>query len=151
MNRASHLSLDMNRCAEVFLIFLTTPVIQGSLPGGARLAGDVIIGGLFPVHEKRENPDQACGEKLYNRGLQRMEAMLYAVDKINNNQSLLGDISLGVNILDTCSRDTYALNQSLEFIRSSLNNLDVASEFECSRGRNFILNLINLYLYIYIK
>ena len=40
----------------------------------------------------------------------------------------------GVNILDTCSRDTYALNQSLEFIRSSLNNLDVASEFECAQG-----------------
>ena len=32
------------------------------------------------------------------------------------------DISLGVNILDTCGRDTYALNQSLEFIRSSLSS-----------------------------
>ena len=24
---------------------------------------------------------QACGKKLYNRGLQRMEAMLYAMDR----------------------------------------------------------------------
>ena len=40
-----------------------------------------------------------------------------------------------MNILDTCSRDTYALNQSLEFIRSSLNNLDVAAEFECAKGK----------------
>ena len=54
--------------------------------------------------------------------------------RINSDPALLPDISLGVNILDTCSRDTYALNQSLEFIRSSLNNLDVASEFECARG-----------------
>ena len=32
------------------------------------------------------------------------------------------------------TRDTYALNQSLEFIRSSLSNLDVASQFECEKG-----------------
>ena len=36
------------------------------------------------------------------------------------------DISLGVNILDTCGLDTYALNQSLEFIRASLNDFDVS-------------------------
>ena len=46
-----------------------------------RLAGAVVLGGLFPIHEKSENTDQSYGEKLNNRGLQRMEAMLYAVDK----------------------------------------------------------------------
>ena len=40
-------------------------------------------------------------------------------------------IKLGVNILDTCGRDTYALNQSLEFIRDSLNHFDV-NQYECS-------------------
>lgn len=43
------------------------------------------------------------------------------------------DIKLGVNILDTCGRDTYALNQSLEYIRSSLNTFDV-NQYECSNG-----------------
>jgi hypothetical protein len=33
-----------------------------------------------------------------------MEAMLYAVDRINQDPTLLPDIRLGVNILDTCSR-----------------------------------------------
>ena len=33
-----------------------------------------------------------------------MEAMLYAVDRINMDPNLLPDIRLGVNILDTCSR-----------------------------------------------
>ncbi len=41
------------------------------------------------------------------RGLQRMEAMLYAVDRINQDPGLLPDIRLGVNILDTCSRQSY--------------------------------------------
>ena len=78
--------------------------------------------------------------------------------RINDNKSLLPDIKLGrnslkliemrsyyllgVHILDTCSRDTYALNQSLEFIRSSLNTLDVASEFECARGRKVLYSKI---------
>ena len=54
---------------------------QGECARGARVAGDVVLDGLFPVHEKRENTDQTCEEKLYNRGLQRIEAMLYAVDE----------------------------------------------------------------------
>uniref|UniRef100_A0A1B0BVC9 G-protein coupled receptors family 3 profile domain-containing protein n=1 Tax=Glossina palpalis gambiensis TaxID=67801 RepID=A0A1B0BVC9_9MUSC len=93
------------------------------------LPGDIILGGLFPVHEKGEN--SPCGAKVYNRGVQRLEAMLYAVDRINHDQNILPNITLGVHILDTCSRETYALNQSLQFVRASLNqNLDT-SAFEC--------------------
>ncbi|XP_055922412.1 metabotropic glutamate receptor isoform X1 [Eupeodes corollae] len=92
------------------------------------LAGDIILGGLFPVHEKGENTP--CGPKIYNRGVHRLEAMLYAVDHVNNDSTLLPGITIGVHILDTCSRDTYALNQSLQFVRSSLNNMDT-SAFEC--------------------
>ena len=36
------------------------------------------------------------------------------------------DIKLGVNSLDTCGSETYALNQSLEFIKSSLNTFDAS-------------------------
>ncbi|XP_017469484.1 PREDICTED: metabotropic glutamate receptor-like [Rhagoletis zephyria] len=93
------------------------------------LPGDIIMGGLFPVHEKGDGTP--CGPKIYNRGVHRLEAMLYAVDRVNSDKSLLPDITIGVHILDTCSRDTYALNQSLQFVRSSLNNLDT-SAFECS-------------------
>ncbi|XP_059491291.1 metabotropic glutamate receptor isoform X2 [Neocloeon triangulifer] len=97
-----------------------------------KIPGDIVLGGLFPVHEKGEK--SPCGPKVYNRGVQRLEAMLWAVDRINADHHLLPTIRLGVNILDTCSRDTYALNRSLEFIRGSLNNMDV-SAFECNDRR----------------
>ncbi len=43
--------------------------------------------------------------------LQRVEAMLFAVDEINRDKKLLPGVKLGASIMDTCSRDTYALEQ----------------------------------------
>lgn len=75
----------------------------------------------------------SCGPINKDRGIQRLEAMLFAIDKINRDPKLLKNIKLGAIILDTCSSDTYALNQSLEFIRASINTVE-ASAFECSDG-----------------
>ncbi|XP_025073879.1 metabotropic glutamate receptor, partial [Pogonomyrmex barbatus] len=95
------------------------------------LPGDIVLGGLFPVHEKGGNATSACGPNIYHRGVQRLEAMLFAVDQINQEDKILPDITLGVHILDTCGRDTYALNQSLHFVRASLSNIDI-SVLECA-------------------
>ncbi|XP_045107774.1 metabotropic glutamate receptor-like isoform X2 [Portunus trituberculatus] len=110
--------------------------LGGAVPGvagaGVQLDGDLMLGGLFPVHEKGDGTP--CSTAVYDRGLQRLEAMLYAVDLINKDPFLLPNVTLGVHILDTCSKDTYALNQSLEFIRVSLNALDT-SGLECGDGK----------------
>ena len=54
---------------------------------------------------------QICGTIKGEKGIQRAEAMLYAIDQINADPTLLPGISLGCHILDTCLRDTYALEQ----------------------------------------
>ncbi|XP_018013510.2 metabotropic glutamate receptor [Hyalella azteca] len=115
--------------STIFGALFAAHIFQGALGSGVKIDGDVILGGLFPVHEKGETT--SCSSTIYNRGIQRLEAMLYAVDLINKDTTLLPYVSLGVNILDTCSKDTYALNQSLEFIRGSLDAMDV-SGLECS-------------------
>ena len=114
-----------------FILICVALSTRNNVEGSAsvKVYGDLILGGLFPVHEKGQ--DESCSKTIYNRGLQRLEAMLYAVDLINRDNSLLPYISLGVNILDTCSKDTYALNQSLEFIRVPLDPADIIG-FECS-------------------
>jgi len=64
--------------------------------------------------------------------------MLYAIDRINKDESLLPGIRLGCHILDTCLRDTFALEQSLEFIKpymSSLSDVDGADGQLCADGR----------------
>lgn len=108
---------------------------SGSLPPrdlvlAARIPGDLILGGLFPVHKKGP---VACGEIQPDRGVQRVEAMLFTIDHINNNKDILPDVTLGAYILDTCSRETYALDQALEYVRASLNLFDVY-QFRCENG-----------------
>ncbi|XP_013401727.1 metabotropic glutamate receptor-like, partial [Lingula anatina] len=98
-----------------------------------KLPGDIIFGGLFPMHEKGP-VGKNCGKVKEEKGIQRMEAMLYAVDKINNDDSILPNITLGVHILDTCSRDSYALEQSMDFIRAQFNNFDEGN-YQCKDGR----------------
>jgi len=82
-----------------------------------RIDGDISLGGLFPVHS-RGHDGKACGELKKEKGIHRLEAMLFAIDRINNDLRVLPNITLGARILDTCSRDTHALEQSLTFVQA---------------------------------
>lgn len=93
-----------------------------------------MIGGLFPVHEKGEGTED-CGKINEERGIQRLEAMMFALDEINQDSRILPGLKLGAHILDTCSKDTYALEQSLEFVRASLTKVHQPG-FICPDGSN---------------
>lgn len=81
--------------------------------------GNFMIGGLFPVHE--EGLSDSCGIKINpDRGIQRLEAMRFAVKSINDNPDILRGVTLGVHILDTCSGGTHGLDQALSFVKSIL-------------------------------
>ncbi|XP_060036769.1 metabotropic glutamate receptor 7 isoform X2 [Erinaceus europaeus] len=100
-------------------------------PHSIRLEGDVTLGGLFPVHAK--GPSGApCGDIKRENGIHRLEAMLYALDQINSDPNLLPNVTLGARILDTCSRDTYALEQSLTFVQALIQK--DTSDVRCTNG-----------------
>lgn len=119
-------------CSGSAASFMSTNTSNAPAPISASIEGDVMLGGLFPVHQKGEG-DIPCGMINADRGIQRVEAMLFTLDRINQDRSLLNGIKLGTTIFDTCARGTYALEQSLEYIRASFSSLD-ASEFVCSDG-----------------
>ncbi len=98
-----------------------------------KIEGQLIFGGLFPLHKKTSNPAKPCGEIFPTRGIHRVEAMLFAMDKINADQTLLPGIQLGALILDTCNTPSYALNQSLEFVRDLMGSMDT-SQYTCTDG-----------------
>ncbi|KAJ8006544.1 hypothetical protein DPEC_G00108350 [Dallia pectoralis] len=96
-----------------------------------RLDGDIILGGLFPVHS-RGGGGVPCGELKKEKGIHRLEAMMFAIDLINKDPELLPNITLGARILDTCSRDTYALEQSLTFVQALIEK--DSSDVRCANG-----------------
>ncbi|XP_007451183.1 PREDICTED: metabotropic glutamate receptor 7-like, partial [Lipotes vexillifer] len=100
-------------------------------PHSIRIAGDVTLGGLFPVHAKGPS-GVPCGDIKRQNGIHRLEAMLYALDQINSDPNLLPNVTLGARILDTCSRDTYALEQSLTFVQALIQK--DTSEVRCTNG-----------------
>ncbi len=83
----------------------------------ATVPGDIILGGLFPVHSSGA---VKCMSLNPERGIQRLEAMLFTLDEINNNSALLPGLRLGANLRDTCSLGNYALEQSLDFVKTSV-------------------------------
>ncbi|KAJ1110582.1 hypothetical protein NDU88_007932 [Pleurodeles waltl] len=100
-------------------------------PHSIRLEGDITLGGLFPVHG-RGTQGLPCGDIKREAGVQRLEAMLYALDQINSDPDLLPNVTLGARVLDTCSRDTHALEQSLTFVQALIQK--DTSDVRCTSG-----------------
>lgn len=80
----------------------------------------------------------SCGEIKKERGIQRLEAMLFAIDLINNSTTLLPNMRLGARIFDTCDRDTIALEKCVHFVSDYflLNDESIVDDFGCSAGEN---------------
>ena len=93
------------------------------------MRGDIILGGIFPLHKKSTENENACGVFSEVPGYQYMEAMLFAIDEINKDPDLLPNITLGAQIYDTCQSKTIAADAAKRFITMSLkreNNTQLA-------------------------
>uniref|UniRef100_A0A8C5VMT4 Glutamate metabotropic receptor 2 n=1 Tax=Microcebus murinus TaxID=30608 RepID=A0A8C5VMT4_MICMU len=115
------------------LLLLWGAVADGPAKKVLTVEGDLVLGGLFPVHQKG-GPAEDCGPVNEHRGIQRLEAMLFALDRINRDPHLLPGVRLGAHILDSCSKDTHALEQALDFVRASLSRGADGSRHICPDG-----------------
>lgn len=53
-------------------------------------------------------------------GHQAAEVMLYTVDKVNAMGVLPPPLKLGAYVLDDCDKDTYGLQQAVDFVKGNL-------------------------------
>jgi hypothetical protein len=81
----------------------------------AEISGNIVIGGLHMVHERQDQ--LICGPVMPQGGLQAAEVMLYTVDMVNQLKVLPTGLRLGTYILDDCDKDTYGLQQAVDFIK----------------------------------
>lgn len=102
--------------------------------------GDLIIGALIPVHEQPSFKDdelqfvskRKCGIIRDQYGVQRVEALLYLLDKINNKTitKLLPGVKLGLEIRDECWDSSIALEETIDFIKDTIASDDIDPEFD---------------------
>uniref|UniRef100_A0A914ZSR6 G-protein coupled receptors family 3 profile domain-containing protein n=1 Tax=Parascaris univalens TaxID=6257 RepID=A0A914ZSR6_PARUN len=78
---------------------------------------------LLQVHEAGLNGSE-CGILKAAQGVQRLQAMLFALEAVNADSTVLPGIVLGAQILDTCSVDSHALEQTLVFIKTMMSSGD---------------------------
>ncbi|XP_067881784.1 G-protein coupled receptor family C group 6 member A [Heterodontus francisci] len=101
-----------------------------------RAPGDIMIGGLIPVHEKIANvvnlkkPESQICEGFDVRGLVKALTMIHSIEMVNNS-TLLPGIKLGYEIYDTCTEPTKALRAVLGFLSKS-NSTDNCVEVQCN-------------------
>ncbi|XP_029699725.1 extracellular calcium-sensing receptor-like [Takifugu rubripes] len=88
--------------------------------------GDIILGGIFSFHRSWINRRDTYMHKplplqcisLNFRGFQHAQAMLFAIDEINNSSDLLPGITLGCKIYDSCGSIARGVRASLALINS---------------------------------
>uniref|UniRef100_A0A674P2R4 Extracellular calcium-sensing receptor-like n=1 Tax=Takifugu rubripes TaxID=31033 RepID=A0A674P2R4_TAKRU len=88
--------------------------------------GDIILGGIFSFHSSWINRRDTYMHKplplqcisLNFRGFQYAQAMLFAIDEINNSSDLLPGITLGCKIYDSCGSIARGVRASLALINS---------------------------------
>ncbi|XP_039478299.1 extracellular calcium-sensing receptor-like [Oreochromis aureus] len=89
--------------------------------------GDVVIGGVFPLHYVVTEPQHSYNSKpqiascssFYQRAFRWMMTMVFAVEEINHNSSLLPGVKLGYHIMDCCDHIPTGLQALFSLLRHS--------------------------------
>ncbi|XP_051880658.1 G-protein coupled receptor family C group 6 member A-like [Pristis pectinata] len=102
---------------------------------GAKSPGDIVIGGLFPVHQQVKNLNLLKPDPLECTGFDVqsfiwVQAMIHTIDMINNS-SLLNGIKLGYEIYDTCSDASKAIIAAMKLLSKS-NSTGNVLEVHCN-------------------
>ncbi|XP_053479659.1 extracellular calcium-sensing receptor-like [Ictalurus furcatus] len=109
--------------------------VQG-LPNPPQLSkdGDVLIGGIFSIHSKWNQPGQTFtsgpqkGEctSLNLREMKNIQTMVFAIEEINNRTDILPGISLGYKIYAACATVEMTTRASLSLVNGEKNKTSVS-------------------------
>lgn len=97
----------------VFFVLAIKACARNSANGRLYKQGDIILGGLFPLHLAKENGSCSI---LRSNVLMYSEAMVFAIEEINRNGTVLPNITLGYDIRDTCGTDQLGVEIASDFV-----------------------------------
>uniref|UniRef100_A0A8C7WDZ4 G-protein coupled receptors family 3 profile domain-containing protein n=1 Tax=Oncorhynchus mykiss TaxID=8022 RepID=A0A8C7WDZ4_ONCMY len=96
---------------KLYLLCYTLPSITSPsqpISGSVYQAGDVVIGGLFPIHVE--------APLFKQRAYRWLQTMIFAVEEINRDPALLPNLTLGFLAADTCRSDGTTLGAALAMV-----------------------------------
>ncbi|XP_071617627.1 extracellular calcium-sensing receptor [Heliangelus exortis] len=132
--------MTLHSCCLILLLFTWNTAAYGPNQR-AQKKGDIILGGLFPIHFGVAAKDQdlksrpESGECIrYNfRGFRWLQAMIFAIEEINSSPTLLPNMTLGYRIFDTCNTVSKALEATLSFVaQNKIDSLNLDEFCNCS-------------------
>ena len=108
-------------------------VLKDELTGRIRGFNDIngsdfYLGALTRVHSDLNGVQ--CSHDFVERGLEEAEAMLFAIDSVNNDPDLLPTIRLGYDIRDYCGAENVALDEVIDW---ALTSSVVTNSQECDQ------------------
>uniref|UniRef100_A0A4W5MSE7 Olfactory receptor C family, u1 n=1 Tax=Hucho hucho TaxID=62062 RepID=A0A4W5MSE7_9TELE len=114
------LSLYLSLSLFIFLSLWCVTLGDSELPV-LQSEGDVVIGGLFPLHYLALEPEHSYRTKpqhthFDHRAFRWMMTMVFTVNEINRNSTLLPGVRLGYRILDSCDHVHTSLRGALSVV-----------------------------------
>ncbi|XP_072329889.1 extracellular calcium-sensing receptor-like [Scyliorhinus torazame] len=102
-------------------------------------SGDIIIGGIFPIHYRgipprtsyQTQPETPRCLDFSLRAFRWVQLMIFAIEEINNDPSLLPNITLGYNIYDSCATPALAVRATLTILNGQEENVTLS---RCNGG-----------------
>ncbi|XP_058243159.1 extracellular calcium-sensing receptor-like [Hemibagrus wyckioides] len=96
-------------------------------PHVLEMDGDVILGGLFPLHYVAPEPDYVFTDRpqvkscssFDLRAFRWVQTMVFAIEEINRNPRLLPGVMLGYRILDSCDHVHTSLQSAFSLVNGS--------------------------------
>nr|XP_023678765.1 extracellular calcium-sensing receptor-like isoform X2 [Paramormyrops kingsleyae] len=98
--------------------------VGGPPSGVLHRHGDVLMGGLFPVHMQAPDPDQLFTQQAVAtnclefdlRSYRWLQTMIFAVEEINRSPALLPNLTLGYVVADSCLAEGTTLAAALALV-----------------------------------
>ncbi|XP_067594818.1 extracellular calcium-sensing receptor isoform X1 [Pseudorca crassidens] len=127
-------------CCWIFLAFTWCTSAYGP-DQRAQKKGDIILGGLFPIHfgvaakdqDLKSRPESVECIRYNFRGFRWLQAMIFAIEEINSSPALLPNMTLGYRIFDTCNTVSKALEATLSFVaQNKIDSLNLDEFCNCS-------------------
>nr|XP_006135807.2 extracellular calcium-sensing receptor [Pelodiscus sinensis] len=128
------------RCCLILLAFIWNTSAYGPNQR-AQKKGDIILGGLFPIHfgvaakdqDLKSRPESVECIRYNFRGFRWLQAMIFAIEEINSSPTLLPNMTLGYRIFDTCNTVSKALEATLSFVaQNKIDSLNLDEFCNCS-------------------